>query len=108
MRWKRFGSRPAKSLTELKAEVAKLKEAEEKTKAYEALQNEKQRIQKEIKKEGFKIKHKKALAIIRRSEEIAGNIGRKTGHGLKVAAKQLKPYAHRYLKKRKSKLSRYI
>lgn len=97
MRWKKFGSRPTKSLAELKAEVDKLKEAEAWTKAYETLQDEKEKITKEIKKEGFKIKHRKALAIIHDAESIIGRIGKKA-----------MPYAHRYLKKKRSKFARYI
>jgi len=74
MRWKRFGSKPTKSLAELKTEVDKLKEAEAKTETYQELQKEKERIQKEIKQQGFQIRHRKALSLIHSAENIMGRI----------------------------------
>jgi uncharacterized protein (UPF0335 family) len=103
-RWHSFGRTHTKSLSELKNEVEKLKEAEKNIKSYSELQQEKEKIMSDIKKEGFNIRHKKALAIINKSE----SIGRNIGYGLKVCGKKFQPYAHRYLKKRGSKLSRYI
>lgn len=77
MRWHNFGSKPTKSLKELQSEVDKLKEAEKNVQSYNELQNEKAKIIKEIKQEGFKARHKKALAIISKGEQIGSNIYRK-------------------------------
>ncbi len=110
MVWHPLGSRqkPTKSLAKLKAEVDKLKEAEENVKSHEVLQSEKEKLIKEIKKEGFKLRHRKALAIIHNAESITGRIARKTDYYTKVGLKKARPYVHRFLKKRHAKLSKYI
>jgi len=89
-RWKRFGSKPTKSLAELKLEVNKLKEAEKNTEAYQELQREKEKIQKEIKKEGFQIRHRKALNILKRADSIAESIYKKSKPYVKKGLKELK------------------
>ena len=63
MMWHKFGSKHAKILTadELKEQVLKLKAAEEKTRDYAKLQNEREKLLKDIKKEGWNIRHRKAL-----------------------------------------------
>ena len=109
MRWKSFSSKkPTKSLKELKSEVEKLKEAESKVKSYQELLKEKERIKKEIKKEGFKMRHRNALAIIHSAENIGKRIGLATEKGLIYTGKKSRPYVHRWLKKRHPKLARFI
>jgi len=89
--WKKIGKPPTKSLTELEAEVDKLKEAETNIKKYNELQLEKQKIQSEIQKEGFKQRHAKALSIINRAENIMGKT-----HKL-VTSPKAKKFAKKYL-----------
>lgn len=72
-KWNFFGGRrekPKKSLSQLQKEVDDLKKAKEKVQSYEELQKEKQRIQQEIRAEGFKLKHRRALNIINRGISI--------------------------------------
>jgi hypothetical protein len=79
MTWSKIsGSSPTKSLKELKNEVNKLKKAEKNVESYEKLQQEKAKIQQEIKQGGFRMKHKKALSIIGKAEGIMGNIAHQT------------------------------
>jgi len=106
MRWKSFTrkSKPTKSLKQLRKEVDNLKKANKKVKSYQELLKEKEKIKSEIKREGFKVKHRNALAIINSGL----NIGKKIGKGLKWSAKKARPHVHRHLKKRKSKLAKII
>lgn len=81
-KWKSFisgtkKSKPKKSLTELKDEVEKLKKAKSNVESYEKLQAEKKKIQTEIRQEGFKMRHKKALGIINKGIDIGKNISKK-------------------------------
>lgn len=95
-------SKPKKSLAELQEEVRKLKEAREAVKSYNELQNEKSKIQREIRSEGFKVRHKKALGIINGGL----GIGRSIGTGIKSASKSSAPYiksAYKEYKKYKKK-----
>jgi prophage DNA circulation protein len=88
-RWHSFGSKskPAKSLTELQAEIEKLKKAKEAIKNYDALQEEEKRIKQEIKQEGFKLKHKRALSILNTASIVAHGIAKDAE---KIVKKEMK------------------
>lgn len=73
-KWKYFSSKPKKSLVELETEVNQLKKAENNIKKYRELQDEKAKIKAEIKREGFKERHRKALSIISKAENVVKNI----------------------------------
>ena len=81
-----------KSISELEREVKGLKKALDKTKKYSSLEQERKKIMKDIKKEGWKRKHKKALSILHKAGLLA-----------KQTYKTAKPYAKKLKKRRKSK-----
>lgn len=67
-------SKPKKSYAELQHEIDELKKAKQKVKSYDELLQEKKRIQQEIRQEGFKMKHRKALSIINNGIRIGKSI----------------------------------
>ena len=74
MAWKSFGrksSKPKKTLKQLQDEIDKLKAARDHVKSYNELESERTKIQRQVKQEGFKLKHKKALSLINKGQSFA-------------------------------------
>jgi len=74
MAWKSFGrktTKPKKTLKQLQEEITKLKNARDHVKAYNDLESERQKLRRQVKQEGFKLKHKKALSLINKGQSFA-------------------------------------
>lgn len=63
--------RPKKSIAELQAEIDALKKAKESVQNYEKLERERAQLKRDIRKEGFKLKHRRTLSIINRAQSLS-------------------------------------
>lgn len=60
--------KPAKSVSELEREIAELKAAKENIQKYNQLEAQRIQLRQDVKREGFKTRHKTALSLINRGQ----------------------------------------
>ena len=99
-----------KSLDELKSELEGLKAAKDNITEYKELEAEERKVKAEIKREGFQLRHRKALAIIGRAKGISRSIGNSAAGGIRTAGRGYVKYGRPVLKKslKGKKLAKYV
>lgn len=102
-KWKSFGGSmkkipKKKSIAELEREIAELNKAKENVNKYNDLVEKQKSLKQDIKKEGFKLRHKRALSILNRSASALESVAKR---GYKTATSKK---AKRFYKKIEKKL----
>ena len=104
-RWHSLGKPKLKyDFDEEKRVVEALKETQRRNEEWKALEVQKKNLKDAIKKK----QNERALNILHGIEKRSKSLEHFTAKELKAGVRFTRPYLHRYLKKRKARLARYI